>query len=115
MYMASILTKCIPANMHNISRMYTYIQPEYMRNTFSSVRRKRSIVGASIKPEPEKTTVEPKTVINYMGINLDHELNFNQHISEARNKAQKIISMLYHLTCQKSVLSEKTKLLLYQL
>ena len=59
-------------------------------------------------------TIEPKTVVKYLGMYLDHKLNFNKHISEPKNKAQKITSTLYHLTSQKSVLSEKNKLLLYK-
>ena len=62
----------------------------------------------------DDTKIEQKNSAKYLGMHLEKRLNFNKHILETKNRAQKTTSMLHPIISQRSKLSEKYKLLIYK-
>lgn len=58
--------------------------------------------------------IEFSSVIRYLGVHIDRKLLFRQHICIARSKAIAAFRAIYGMVSKTSLLSTKTKLLLYK-
>ena len=79
---------------------------------FSKKLKKENDDNLNIKMDD--TIIEQKNSAKYLGMHLDNRWNFNKHILETKNGAQKATSMLHPIISQRSTLSEKNKLLIYK-
>ena len=55
-----------------------------------------------------------RTEVKYLGVTIDHKLNFGAHIDACRTKAINCFKSMYPLLCRKSKLSTHNKLTLYK-
>ncbi len=60
------------------------------------------------------SVIELKTSVKYLGVIIDHKLNFGSHIDVARTNALNCLKAIYPLLGRKSSLSTDNKLTLYK-
>ncbi len=58
--------------------------------------------------------IQLRTEVKYLGVTIDHKLNFGAHTDTCRTKAINCFKSMYPLLCRKSRLSTRNKLTLYK-
>ncbi|GFX13810.1 RNA-directed DNA polymerase from mobile element jockey [Trichonephila clavipes] len=81
---------------------------------------KTEAVSFSQKRPPPEITLQNQRIpwsqhTKYLGVIIDKNLTFRQRITHVRNKFKNALRQLYFLTCRKSKLNRRNKLLIYTL
>ncbi|GFV38527.1 RNA-directed DNA polymerase from mobile element jockey [Trichonephila clavipes] len=81
---------------------------------------KTEAISFSQKIPPPKITFQNQKIpwsqhTKYLGVIIDKNLTFRQHITHVRNKFKNASRQLYSLICRKSKLNRRNKLLIYTL